>query len=79
MIPSNSDKQKTFIFKVTDEKSRIQIQIRSHFLFTTYQQHQRYRWQNLPPVLLTPVVHLDLRKIRNEPNVIFGGLGEDGS
>jgi hypothetical protein len=38
---------------------------------------------NLPPVLLTPVVLLDLRisprifeKIRNEPVVIFRGLGE---
>ncbi len=38
---------------------------------------------NLPPVLLTLVVHLDLRislrifeKIRNDPNVIIRGLGE---
>jgi hypothetical protein len=43
-------------------------------------------WQNLPPVSLTPVVHLDLRisplifeKIRNDPNVIIRGLGEDDS
>ncbi len=28
-----------------------------------YQQHQLYKWQNLPPVSLIPVVHLDLRKI----------------
>ncbi len=41
---------------------------------------------NLPPVLLTPVVHLDLRislrifeKIRNDPTVIFRGLGEGDS
>ncbi len=41
---------------------------------------------NLPPVSLTPVVHLDLRmslrifeKIRNDPTVIFRGLGEGGS
>ena len=40
----------------------------------------------LPPVLLTPVVNLDLRisprifeKIRNDPNVIFRGLGEGDS
>ncbi len=39
---------------------------------------------NFPQVLLIPVVHLDLRisqrifeKIRNDPNVIFSGLGED--
>jgi hypothetical protein len=38
---------------------------------------------NLPPVSLTPVVHLDLRisprifeKIRNDSNVIIRGLGE---
>ncbi len=37
----------------------------------------------LPPVLTTPVLHLDLRispqifeKIRNGPNVIIRGLGE---
>ncbi len=42
--------------------------------------------QNLQPVSLIPVVHLDLRispriseKIRNDPNVIFKGLGEDDS
>jgi hypothetical protein len=41
---------------------------------------------NLPPVSLTPVVHLDLRisprsfeKSRNDPNVIFRGLGEGDS
>jgi hypothetical protein len=41
---------------------------------------------NFPPVLLIPVVHLHLQislrifeKIRNEPNDIFGGLGEDDS
>ena len=40
---------------------------------------------NLPPVSLTPVVHLDLRslqifeKIRNDPNVIIRGLGEGDS
>jgi hypothetical protein len=41
---------------------------------------------NLPPVSLTPVVHFDLRisprifeKIRNDPNVIFRGLGEGDS
>jgi hypothetical protein len=41
---------------------------------------------NFPPVLLIPVVHLHLQislrifeKIPNEPNVIFGGLGEDDS
>ncbi len=41
---------------------------------------------NLPLVSLTPVVHLDLRispqifgKIRNDPNVIIRGLGEDDS
>jgi hypothetical protein len=41
---------------------------------------------NLPPVSLTRVVHLDLRisprnfeKIRNDPNVIIGGLGEGDS
>ncbi len=43
---------------------------------------------NLPPVSLTPVenLHLDLRispqifeKIRNDPNVIFRGLGEGDS
>ncbi len=41
---------------------------------------------NLPPVKLTPVVHLDLRispqifeKIRNDPNVIIRGLGEGDS
>ncbi len=40
----------------------------------------------LPPVSLTPVVHLDLRiapwifeKVRNDPNVIFRGLGEGDS
>ncbi len=37
----------------------------------------------LPPVLLTPVVHVDLRisprifaKIRNDPNAIFRGFGK---
>ncbi len=41
---------------------------------------------NLPPVSLIPLVHLYLRisprifeKIRNDPNVIFRGLGEGGS
>jgi hypothetical protein len=41
---------------------------------------------NLPPVSLAPVVHHDLRisprifeKIRNDPKVIFVGLGEDDS
>ncbi len=41
---------------------------------------------NLPPVSLTPVVHLDLRisprifeKFRNDPNVIFRGLREGDS
>ncbi len=41
---------------------------------------------NLPPVSLTPVVHLDLRisprifeKIRNDSNVIIRGLGEGDS
>jgi hypothetical protein len=41
---------------------------------------------NFPLVLLIPMVHLHLQislrifeKIRNEPNVIFGGLGEDDS
>jgi hypothetical protein len=41
---------------------------------------------NLPPVSLTPVVHLDLRisprifeKIRNELNVFIRGLGEGDS
>ncbi len=41
---------------------------------------------NLPLVSLIPVVHLDLQisprifeKIRNDPNVIFRGLEEDGS
>ncbi len=41
---------------------------------------------NLPPVSLTPVVHLELRisprmfeKIRNDPNVIIRGLGEGDS
>ncbi len=40
----------------------------------------------LPPVSMTPVVHLDLRisprnfeKIRNDPNVIIRGLGEGDS
>ncbi len=41
---------------------------------------------NLPPVSLTPVVHLDLRislrifgKIQNDPNVIIMDLGEGDS
>jgi hypothetical protein len=41
---------------------------------------------NLPPVSLTPVVHIDLRisprifeKIRNDHNVIIRGLGEGDS
>jgi hypothetical protein len=41
---------------------------------------------NLPPVSLTPVVHLDWRisprifeKIRNDPTVLFRGLGEGDS
>ncbi len=41
---------------------------------------------NLPPVSLTPVVHLDLRislrifeKIQNDPYVIIRGLGEGDS
>ncbi len=41
---------------------------------------------NLPPVSLTPVVHLDLRisprifeKNLNDPNVIIRGLGEGDS
>jgi len=41
---------------------------------------------NLIPVPLIPIVHLDLRKclpifqkIRNDPSVIFRGLGEDDS
>ena len=45
-----------------------------------------YTGGNLPPVSLTPVVHLDLRisprifeKIRNDPNVIIRGLGEGDS
>jgi hypothetical protein len=39
-------------------------------------------WQNFPPVSLILVVHLDLQKspqifgkIRNDPKVIFRGLG----
>jgi hypothetical protein len=51
-----------------------------------YQQHQRSWRQNLPPVSLIPVVHLDLKisprifeKFRNDPNVISRGLGEDNS
>jgi hypothetical protein len=42
--------------------------------------------KNLPPVSLILVMHLHLRmspqifeKIRNDPNVIFGGLGKDDS
>ncbi len=45
--------------------------------------NQRNWWQNLPPVSLIPVVHLDLRislwilkKIRNGPNGILWGWGE---
>jgi hypothetical protein len=41
---------------------------------------------NLPPVSLTPVVHLEFgisprifEKIRNDPNVIIRGLGEGES
>ncbi len=41
---------------------------------------------NLPPVSLTPVVHLDslispriFEKIRNDPNFIIRGLGEGES
>jgi hypothetical protein len=41
---------------------------------------------NLPPVSLTPVVHLDLRislrifeNIRNDPKVIIRGLGKGDS
>jgi hypothetical protein len=41
---------------------------------------------NLPPVSLTPMVHLDLRisprifqKTPNDPNVIFRGLGKGDS
>ncbi len=50
--------------------------------------HRRswHRWQNFPPVSLTPVVNLDLRisprifkKVRTDPNVISRGLGEDNS
>jgi hypothetical protein len=51
-----------------------------------YPQHQRYRWQNLLPVSLTPVVHLHLRispqifeKIWNYPIIIFEVLEEDDS
>ncbi len=48
------------------------------------QQHKGNWWQNLPPVSLTPVVHLDLRvsprifeKIRNGPNgILWGGGGK---
>ncbi len=50
------------------------------------QQHKGKWWLNLPPVSLTPVVHLELRisqrifeKIRNDPNVIIRGLGEGDS
>ncbi len=48
-----------------------------------YQQHQWYRWQNLPPVSLIPVVHLEWRispqifeKIWNDPYIICRGLWE---
>ncbi len=37
---------------------------------------------NLPPVSLTPVVRISpriLERIRNDPNVIFRGLGEGDS
>ncbi len=54
-----------------------------------YQQQQRYWWQNLPLLSTTPavpVVPLHFRisprifeKIWNDPNVIFGDLGEDDS
>jgi hypothetical protein len=51
-----------------------------------FQGHQRYLLQNLLPVSLIPVVHLDLgisqeilERIRNDPNIIFSGLGEDDS
>ncbi len=51
-----------------------------------FQQHKGNWWKNLLPVFLTSVVHLDLRtsprifeKIRNDPNVIFRGLGEGDS
>jgi hypothetical protein len=47
-----------------------------------YQWHQRYQWQNWPPMSLIPVVHLDLQiflKVWNDPHVIFRGLGEDDS
>ncbi len=44
------------------------------------------RCDQWPPVSMTPVVHLDLRisprifeKIRNNPNIIIRGLGEDDS
>ncbi len=50
------------------------------------QQHKGNWWQNLPPVSLTPVVHLDLRisprifeKIQNDPNFIIRGLGKGDS
>ncbi len=58
-----------------------QIRRRKHWLrwkiCHRYQWHQRYLWtmHRLPPVSLIPVVHLDLRKIQNDPNVIFRGLG----
>ncbi len=41
---------------------------------------------DLPPVSMIPVVHLHLRisprifkKTQNNPNIIFGGFGEDDS
>jgi hypothetical protein len=47
-----------------------------------YQQHHRYWGQNLPPVSLVPVVHLEFRKsprifekFRNGPNVISRAWG----
>jgi hypothetical protein len=52
-------------------------------------QEENYRhdlYVSVPPVSLIPVVHLDLRisprifeKFRNDPYVIFRGLGEDDS
>jgi hypothetical protein len=44
---------------------------------------QRYCWQNLPPVLLTLAVNLDLQIsiqiFEKNPKVIFKGLGKDYS
>ncbi len=59
-----------------EEESAFTILSRCHKNSENMKQHQRYRWQNLPSVLLIPVVHLHLRispRILKKFEMLFSG------